>query len=136
LAAGALSASCTPVMVASAGVSALQYGTAAFVNGELEAAHVADLETVYQAALDTVRDLKFREEFVRVTDRTGYIHVRELTGRRIKIFLEARSSIVTKINIRVGVFGDQAISRLLLGEIQARCPAVPGVEPDGSPQGF
>jgi hypothetical protein len=43
--------------------------------------------------------------------------------------------VVTKINIRIGVWGDQAISRLLLGEIQARCPAVPQAEsPTGDPR--
>jgi hypothetical protein len=115
------------VVVASAGASALQYGTAAFINGELEAAHVADLPTVYEAALSTIRDLRFKEDYLALNDRTAYLHVREMTGRKIKIFLEARSPAVTKINIRIGVWGDQAISRLLLGEIQARCPAVPAV---------
>lgn len=112
-------------IVASAGMTALQTGSAAFINGQLESACVVPLERMYQIVLDTVHDLNFPVSYQTLGPRTAYVYVHETSGREIKFYLEQRSTIVTKLNIRVGMWGDQAISRLLLEEVQARSPAVP-----------
>lgn len=122
-----------PTVIASAGANALQQGTSAFINGELDAAQIASLETVYKAGLDALGDLQFPITSSRLNKSSAGITSKEINGRAIRIELNAKSPIVTKINIRVGILGDQAISRLLLAEIQARCPAIPEPAPQPEP---
>lgn len=125
VAAGFLPGCTSPVIIASAGLTAVQTGSSAFIRGELESATVASIRTIYDASLAALADLQLPVEWQVINERNAYIHARESSGRKIKIFLEARSPVVTKINIRVGVWGDQAISRLVLAEIHARSPALP-----------
>lgn len=84
---------------------------------------------MYRAAMSTMNDLKFKVVMSKVSKNSAYIFAEEVTGRSIKIFLERKSPTVTKTNIRVGVFGDQAVARLIMGELQARAPAIPAAEP-------
>ncbi len=118
-----------PIVIASAAVPAVQAGTEAFVRGDLESAQIAPMESIYTAARQTLKDLEFPIVTERMGKNTAFIKAKELGGRPITVELERRSQQVTKTTIRVGVWGDQAISRLLLGEIQARAPAIPSVEP-------
>jgi hypothetical protein len=122
-----------PVVIASAGTSALQAGTSAYINGELDSAQIAPMATVYAAALDALSDLQFPLSSSRMISSRAGINAQEVNGRSIRIELTAKSPVVTKINIRVGLVGDQAVSRLLLAEIQARCPAVPTPSPPDEP---
>ena len=122
-----------PIVIASAAIPAVQAGTEAFVRGDLESAQIASMERVYTASLQALTDLKFTIISKRFGKNSASITAKELGGRHIDVSFERRSSEVTKTTIRVGVWGDQAISRLILGEIQARCPAVPSVVPDEEP---
>ena len=85
----------------SAGLSVAQAGTAAFRQGEVQAAlrnpHATDV-----ADLDSKR---------------GIITAREAGGRLIEINTVPVSAVVTSLRIKVGFFGDQSVSRLLLDEI-------------------
>jgi hypothetical protein len=116
-------------VIASAAVPAVQAGTEAFVRGDLESAQIATMEQMYIATEQALNDLEFRIISQRLGKNTAYIKAKELGGRPINVDFERRTPQVTKTTIRVGVWGDQAISRLVLGEIQARAPAVPSVEP-------
>ncbi len=130
--AGALlaAAGCAPTVVATAGFGALQAGTAAFINGELEAAQVAPLAAVRKATEEALAELQFEVVSQRHSETSASFHARETHGRSITIELRAKSPVVTKANIRVGLMGDQVMSRLILGEIQARCPAIPAAGED------
>lgn len=114
-----------PTIIASAGANALQAGTAAFINGELDAAQIVSLEDAITATTGAMTDLKFDAIRVRRGDRTVTVYAQEQNKREVRITLVPRTPLIVKINIRVGLLGDQAISRLLLAEVQARCPAVP-----------
>ncbi len=114
-------ASCAaPVVIASAGFGALQTGTEAFIRGELEAAVVHPMEHVFQAAQDAMTALNFPSRGAKMGEANAYVLAKEVQGRKIDINLQMKSKNVTKINIRVGVFGDQAVSRLILAEIQEK----------------
>lgn len=115
---------CAPTVVATAGFGVLQSGTAAFINGELESAQIAPLDIVYECTLKALNDLQFKIVSQRKGAASASIHAQEVHGRSITIKLSAKSPVVTKTNIRVGLMGDQVMSRLIQGEIQARCPAV------------
>ena len=124
-----LSGCAAPVVIASAAVPAVQAGTEAFVRGDLESAQIATMEAIYAATEHALTDLEFRIVTRSVGKNAAYIRAKELGGRAVTVEFERRSPQVTKTTIRVGVWGDQAISRLLLGEIQARAPAEPQVTP-------
>lgn len=115
---------CAPLIVAptavmaTAGLSAVQAGTTAYVGGVLESAEKGTLAQAYLDALDAVEELRF--ELVRTTldEHYALVMVREAGGRKIRIQLQRKSPIVTKVRIRVGLLGDQAMSRLVLAQIR------------------
>lgn len=116
-----LPVSCTaPIIIVTAGASVLQAGSSAFINGELEAAIPKPLPTVYDAADAALRELQFTMGQAKLGDYNGYIYAGETQKRRIEITVEKKSPVVTKVNIRVGLFGDQAISRLILATLQSK----------------
>jgi hypothetical protein len=119
-----------PVIIASAGLTAFQEGSTAFIRGELESADAIPLSILYQAALDSMTDLQFRMVSSNLTPRTGRIQALETGGRSVRIDLEKKSPLVTKLNIRVGVFGDQAVARLIQQSIAKRLPDPASVTPE------
>jgi hypothetical protein len=121
-----------PMIVASAGLTAFQEGSSAFIRGELETADAVPLSLFYQASLDALHDLNFRVVSSSLGPRGARIQAVETGGRSIRLDLEKKSPSVTKLNIRVGVFGDQAVSRLIQQSIGTRLPdpATAPPEPD------
>jgi hypothetical protein len=125
-----LSGCAVPVLFASAGVAAARAGSSAYVSGELESAEVTEMGVLFQVVQDALtEDLGFEIDIARAGDNYAYIHTSENQGRKIRVNLERKSPIVTKVNIRVGLLGDQPMSRLVLGAIQARTPAPPQRHP-------
>ena len=121
VAACVLPASCAaPVVVATGGLSVLQFGTSAFINGELQAAIPKPLPAVYDAADAAIRQLQFKPGAARLGDLNGYVYAAQSQGRRIEVVMEQKSPIVTKVSIRVGFFGDQPLSRLILATMQSK----------------
>src|SRR5688572_22952484 len=102
-----------PVVIASAGLGALQTGTTAFIRGELEHASANPLDIASQATREGLQDLQFPIVSERIGRTSADILARETSGRAIKVHLEQKSPMVTKFSIRVGVWGDQAVSQLV-----------------------
>jgi hypothetical protein len=125
---------CAPTVVATAGFGALQAGAESFINGELESAQFCSIETVRKASMEALQALQFKVISERHDERSASINAQELHGRSIRIKLSAKSPVVTKTNVRVGLMGDQVMSRLIMGEIQARCPAAPAADTPEEPK--
>ena len=117
----ALMASCAPpVMVASAGLGVAQAGTVAYFEGELRTAIARELRTSYDAIVPAITRLGFvadRAEF-RMQEHYGFVFTHSVTDERIEIRVTGVTEKVTALRIRVGVFGDQAVARLILNEIE------------------
>lgn len=111
-----------PVVIASAGLGALQTGTTAFIRGDLEHAAAYPLDIAFQATKDGLRDLQFPIVSERHGKTSADIVVRETEGRAIKVHLEMKSPTVTQFSIRVGVWGDQSMSQLVQQAIVERIP--------------
>lgn len=126
-----LASGCLPPMLATgAGMSVFQAGGTAYIRGELESAEVVEMKALFQLTQEVlVEEFGFEIHAARAGDNNAYIHVRETQGRLIRVLLERKSPIVTKINIRIGLLGDQPMSRLILGGIQSRLPAPPHRQP-------
>jgi hypothetical protein len=122
-----------PMIIASAGLTAFQEGSTAFIRGELESADAIPISAFYQSSLDALKDLNFRIVSSRLSPRSARIQAVETGGRSIRIDLEKKSPSVTKLNIRVGIFGDQAVSRLIQQSIAKRLPDPASVTPEADP---
>lgn len=104
------------VVVAAGAVGA---GAVAYVRGELESSLEADLGTAYAAAQRALAKL----EFARIEERQSGLDARLVhrtaLDKRVEIRLKKVTDRLTKIEIRVGVVGDQELSLTLLDKIQA-----------------
>ena len=121
-------AGCVPVApepFISAGLTVAQAGTAAFRQGEMQAAVRHPLAEVHNASLRALKAWSLKTDVVDVDAKRSIITAREAGGRLIEINAVPVSDIVTSLRIKVGFFGDQPVSRLLLDEILKELGAVP-----------
>lgn len=100
------------LLVGGAGTSAI-----AFATGELRSSEEVSLETLEEASRQAVERLDYQDvEIERQPDRVR-IRARTAGGESVDLRMLARSPERTDLRIRIGVFGDEAASRLLLEEI-------------------
>lgn len=102
-----------PGMVATAGLSAAQAGVSEFYKGRLKTAWDVELATMFQVVHSALHRLGYKIEGERATGNEWFIGSRELDGTGIEIYLRRSSPKVTMVSIRVGMFGDQPLSRLI-----------------------
>jgi len=95
-------------------------GTVAYLQGELKANLDAPLAKVLKAADATMKEMKLK-----VLERTegverGKIIANAPGDKRLEVRLEKLTPNATEVRIRVGVFGDEDLSREILEKIQKR----------------
>ncbi len=110
------------LMSAGAGLNLASLGTVAYIRGELQAAWRVPLEQTHAATLAALGTLELPPTVDKFKSKSAYIAMEDATGREISIRLEAISPAVTKIMIRVGFLGDQAVSTLILRQIDHELP--------------
>jgi hypothetical protein len=108
------------VVGAAAGAGAGGY---AWINGEIKTTEGASMDQTWNATLAAMKDLEFP-----VTDQAKDALEANLTARNasntnISIKLKNLSNASTEIRIRVGTFGDEALSRTILNKINSRLQA-------------
>lgn len=104
------------VVVAAGAVGA---GAVAYVRGELESSVEADLDAVYQAAQRALAKLEFARIDQRKSGLDAQLIHRTALDKRVVVKLKKITDRLTKIEIRVGVVGDQELSLTLLDKIRA-----------------
>lgn len=109
-----------PVAALGVGFTAAQAGTTAFTGGHLRSAMAIELEVVREAVLHALDELEYEVTHEIERDRGVRILAKEEYGRTIAIQLSRRSPAVTKLSIKFGAFGDQALSRLVLFHVQTQ----------------
>jgi hypothetical protein len=106
---------CLIVAVGAAGA-----GTVAYVRGDLQATLDAD----YGDALKATRAGLDRMQYGVVSERgdalAGEFIARTALDQKVQVRVTKESDKTTKIRIRVGIFGDEEISRALLDAVKAR----------------
>lgn len=117
-----LPACAPPVLFANAGVSLAEAGTSAFIEGELRAARKQPLEDVHRAYEGALLRLNFPIVRQMVEENYIFISADQVNQDEIQVRLTRHSPTVTAIRIRVGVFGDQAIARLIMEEAESATP--------------
>ena len=95
-------------------------GTYAYVRGEYQATYPRSLVSTYTATVKALNDLDMPvlNSSKDLTD--GVIESKKGDGSAVKIILKSAGNNITTVKIRVGIFGDEASSRLIEGKISAR----------------
>ncbi len=103
-------------VVVAAGAGA---GAVAYVRGDLDTTLDAGLHRTVQASRSAIQQLAFAQVSEKSDALNGVIIARTAEDKKIEIKLERTGDNLTKIKIRVGVFGDEALSMALLDKIKA-----------------
>jgi hypothetical protein len=125
----------SPAMMTVAGINALQAGTAEYIRGRLESAEVAPLAAAYEACLDALKELGFTVNKSVLRENDAYIDAREVDGRVVEVRLSRRTPRLTKVKIRIGPFGDRAVSTTVLAAVQAHLRAREAAPEAATPSG-
>lgn len=102
---------------ATAGFGLAQGQAEAFIRGELQAARLVPLDQVIAATLEAMKEMQLEVRTLRQGEHDAYIRGRTGNGPEFKVKLQKKSPMITKVNVRVGVMGDMAVSRLVLSSI-------------------
>jgi hypothetical protein len=116
----------TPEPFLSVGLTVAQAGTAAFREGKLSAALRHPFADLHHATLAAIERLQIPLETQDLNDKRSVITAREAGGALIEINITPVSPVVSGLSIKVGLFGDQPLSRLVLDEIMTAATAKPG----------
>ena len=103
--------------VVGAGVAA--GGTVAYVMGELKSEEPHDFRATWNATEHAVKDLKYFVIETHHDDISGKFILRNSYDQKIQIVVDSMNMNLTEVRIRVGVFGDQTLSRLVLEKIHS-----------------
>jgi len=108
-------------VVAAVGVGAAAgAGTIAYLKGELKALEDANIDRVWRATEGAVNELNFI-----VTNKvkdavSAKLDALTADNKNVHITLKRKTDSLTEITIRIGTFGNEELSRLILEKIQKR----------------
>ncbi len=96
-------------------------GAVAYVRGELKATEEATLDEVVAAANAALEeDLKFTITDAKADAVSGRVTAKTAADKTVEVNVKKVSDTLTQVRIRVDVFGDEELSRLILDKIKAR----------------
>ena len=102
------------------GGAAAGAGTVAYVKGELRSTQEIPFERTWNATTEAMKELEFAITQKEKDALSGLIVARGTDDQKIVIHLEKQSEDLTEIRIRVGSFGDESRSQLILDKIKAK----------------
>ena len=102
------------VAAVGAGVGA---GTYRFIRGQLEVAYPCEYQETWSATLAALESLEMRKKSANKDAFGGTIEAARADGTGIKIVVTPITSASTSVKIRVGFFGNRAMSEMIADEI-------------------
>lgn len=104
-------------------------GAYEYVQGEVKRPYVASMHTTWMACQDALEDVGV-ELSESSTEEPTHWTMKAMTknGKKIKIALDTISKDITKVSVRVGIFGDETLSEMIHDAIarQLEEKGVPG----------
>lgn len=94
-------------------------GTVGYIRGELKTTESASLNKVWRATLKGVRSQKLALVNKKKNSTSAEITARTAKDEKVKITMKKLAKNKTEVRIRVGVFGDQALSISLHDKIKS-----------------
>jgi hypothetical protein len=113
-----MNSGCAAVLVGGAAAGAA--GTVLYVKGELHSTEGVSLDRAWNATQAAIGDMGFTVTAKDKDAVSAELNAITADGKRIKIVLNREADNVTEISIRVGTFGDESMSRLILERIRKR----------------
>ena len=93
-------------------------GAVAYVMGELKSTEEASLDSTWQAAQKAIEELEFLVTSKQKDAISAKLIARGATDKKIELILKKVSEDLTEVRIRVGIFGDESLSRLVLEKLK------------------
>ena len=93
-------------------------GTVAYVRGELTAALPNGYESVVRASNRAIDGLQFKKISEAKDALKAVLIARRADDTKVEITITKESDALTKVEIRVGVFGDERLSLMILDKIK------------------
>ena len=100
-------------------VGAAGAGGYAYTTGKLVFTEGVTLDAAFKAADQALRDLELTPEGKQKDTQTGTMEAKTAKDQRVKVEVINKGAKITEIQIRVGVFGDEAYSRKIYERIKA-----------------
>ncbi|MCR6654801.1 MAG: DUF3568 domain-containing protein [Opitutus sp.] len=107
------SSGCVAVVAAGAGA-----GAVAYVRGQLETTQTRDFERTVRGTQRAIEQLGFAKVSEKKDALLATFVARNAADKKIEIRLENLGQDLTKIRIRIGIFGDEELSRRILDKIR------------------
>lgn len=107
------------ILVAAGAGAAAGVGTFAYVRGELRATLDASLDRTWRATQAAMKDLKFAVVQEQKDALQARLTSRTAADKKISVKLLKLTNNTTEVRIRVGTFGDESLSHLILEKIKA-----------------
>jgi len=105
---------------AAAGAGAAGY---AYVDGEVQTTEAASMDRTWEAVQAAMQDLQFPVTTKAKDALEGDLTARNAQNTTIRIKLKYVSNTSTEVRIRVGTFGDESLSRIILNKINSHLPS-------------
>jgi hypothetical protein len=93
-------------------------GTVAYEGGELKAAENVSMDKGWNASLHAMQDLEFKVTESQKDALAGKIVARRADTTRIIVQIRRQTDQVTEFRIRIGTFGDEALSHFIYEKIK------------------
>jgi L-fucose isomerase-like protein len=100
-----------------AAIGAGAVGTVAYIKGDLEVVEVKNIDTVYEATKKALKQLRYSITKESKDLISGVITARDAQDKKVTIKLNSTAEGVTKLSIRVGLFGNETKSTLIYQKI-------------------
>jgi hypothetical protein len=94
-------------------------GAVAYVRGELEDTLPNDYSKVVESARRAIKDLEFAKSGDNKDAFKAVLVARTAQDKKVEITITNTGKKLTNIKIRVGIFGDEQLSRAILDKIKA-----------------
>ncbi len=104
-------ASMTGCLAAAVGAGAVS--TVAYIKGDLEAVEAKNIDAVYAATKEAMKQLRYSVTRESRDAISGVITARDAQDKKVTVKLNSTAEAVTKISIRVGLFGNETKSNLI-----------------------
>ena len=93
-------------------------GTVAYLKGELKSTEEASIDKTWQAAQETMKDLEFVITSKGKNTFSAKLIAYRAHDKKVEMYLQKASENTTEVKIRVGVFGDESLSRIILESLK------------------
>jgi len=88
------------------------------LKGELKSTEEASIDKTWQAAQETMKDLEFVITSKGKNTFSAKLIAYRANDKKVEMYLQKASENTTEVKIRVGVFGDESLSRIILESLK------------------